>query len=91
MVTLLKQMIFSLFFYNHTTKRNKNDQIFTDRCKYSATKTLRILFKSSTVFASIRSLLSSGVCQPLGNGDGIICKIGTPEKMFQIQNEKWQV
>lgn len=51
-------------------------------CKYSDTNTLKILFKFSIVSISRAFLSSEGLCHTSGNGEGIICNMGTPEKCF---------
>lgn len=49
-------------------------------CKYEAINALRILLMFSVVFISILLRLSPGLCQKIGNGYGIKCRIGTSER-----------
>ena len=46
--------------------------------RYSDTKIRNTMFSFSTVDLSMALALSDILCQTLGNGDEIICRIGTP-------------
>ena len=75
----IKKLIHSFFTYKIQTFL-----FIQGSCKYSATKMRNIMFNFSTVGSCIALALSFSVCQTSGNGEEIMCKIGTPVNRIEL-------
>ena len=70
----------------HKLKTNCFTKLYYS-CKYSATKTRKIILKSLTTFSSTFDIVSVALCHTLGNGTGIKWRIGTPLSKNGISNK----